>query len=333
MKYIIRTILRIVLLLLLFVIPIGLIITALALTGRNIPLWNIGIRNFLSVSKNLLVPIVFASYLFSTGLAVALTDRMKVRSIVLFHIPPLLVGAAIGAALFFSGQLGTVPKIVGGTSLGYRTFLKTGVFNRADGSMILLDTKKNGGSLILLYDKDANTLIPMNTSSLRDNIQVDAEGGLLSISYKKKTIRYSGRFPFRYFVRETPLISARFVRFYTGQLRSLLLGIRGQYAGMAPGERSIYGSFMSFSLLLLLVPLVFAMNDRGWGFFGIIGLFTVLFALPLFYSALFRIQEGLGERAFPGGHSFLFPAIAAGACGILIDILITIRERTKNPSF
>jgi hypothetical protein len=333
MKYIIRTILRIVLLMLLFVIPIGFFITAIVLTGRNIPLSNIGIRNFLTVSKNLLAPTVLAAYLFSTGLAVALTDKMKVHSIILLHIPPLLVGAAIGAVMFSSGQLSAFGHATAGLELGYRTFLKTGVFNRADGSMILLDSEKNGKSLILLYNKDTNALIPMNAGSLRDHIRVDAERGLLSISYKKKTGSYSGRFPFGSFVPETLLTSGGFVRFYTSRLRSLLLGIRGQYAGLTPGERNLYGFFLSLSLLLLLIPLVYAMNDRGWGFFGIIGLFTVLFVLPFFFRVLFHIQDGLGKRALSGGYSFLIPAIAAGGCGILIDILIAIRERRKNPSY
>jgi len=331
MKLIIRMILRIVLLMLLFVVPIGLFITAVALTGRHIPLFNIGIRNFLAVSKNLLVGIVFSSYLFATGLTVAITDRMKVRSIVLLHIAPLVVGAAIGA-VFFSGKLGTISPVSSGLELGYRTFLKTGVFNRAGGSMILLDREIDGRSAILLYDIETDTLLPMNTGPLRDNIKVDAGKGLLSISYNQETTRYSGRFPFGNFIRKTPLNAGRFVRFYTGQLRSLLLRIRGQYTGLAPGERTLYGFALSVSVILLLVPLVFAMNDKSWRFFGIIGLFTVLFLLPLFYRALFRIQDGLGERILPGGYSFLIPAIAAGGCGILIDIIITLRERTKNPS-
>ncbi|MBN2324256.1 MAG: hypothetical protein JXQ30_11015 [Spirochaetes bacterium] len=325
MKYIIRTILRIVLLMLLFVIPIGFFMTALVLTGRDIPLSNIGIRNFLTVSKNLLIPIVLASYLFSTGLAVALTDKIKVRSVFLLHIPPLFVGAAIGAFFFFSGLPITAKSATRGLVLGYSTFLKPGVFNEADGSMILPESEEKGRSLILIYNKTTNALLPLDTGPLAEHIRADATRGFLSISYKQKTARYSGRFPFGAFVRETPLTSGRFVRFYTAQVRSLLLMIRGRYTSLAGTERAVYGFFLSLSVFLLLIPLVYAMNDRGWSFFGIIGLFTVLFVLPLFYRALFRIRDVFGT------YSFLTPAIAAAGCGIIIDILIAIRERKKSP--
>ena len=325
MKFIIRTTLRIIFLTLLFTVPIGLFITVLMLAGRDVPLWNIGIRNILIVSKNLLVPIVSASYLFSTLFAVALVDRMKMRSIILLHVPPLVAGAVIAAVLALTGLIDTSGAIDRNTAVGYRTFLKEDVFNRADGSMIHVSKDVPGRSSLLLYEKDSNTLIPMNNISLSKSVKIDRAKRLLLISYEGKTIRYSKGFPFSVFVKKSPLTSGRFVGFYTGHVRSLLRTVRSQYVNLTGRDRMLFGGFLFLSVLLFSISLTNAMNDRGWRLFGIVAVFFILFLLPLFYRAIFRIIDTAGTNPeFLGRYSFLFPAILAGGCGIIIDIVAKI---------
>jgi len=333
MKFIIRTTLRILLLTLLFTVPIGLFITVLMLAGRDIPLWNIGIRNILIVSKNLIVPIVSASYLFSTLFAVALVDRMKIRSIVLLHVPTLVAGAVIAAVLTLTGLIDISGAIDRNTTVGYRTFLKEDVFNRADGSMIRMSKDLPGRSSLLLYEKDSNALIPMNNISLSKTVKIDRAKRLLLISYEGKTIRYSKGFPFSVFVKKSPLTSGRFLQFYTGHVQSLLRTVRSQYVDLAGGDRMLFGGFLFFSVLLFSISLATAMNDRGWRLFGIVAVFFILFFLPLFYRAIFRIIDTAGGNPeFLGRYSFLFPAILAGGCGIVIDIVAKIFGAGRVPS-
>lgn len=336
MKFIIRTTLRIIFLTLLFTVPIGLFITVLMLAGRDVPLWNIGIRNILIVSKNLLVPIVLASYLFSTLFALALVDRMKMRSIILLHVPPLVAGAVIAAVLAFSGLIDIIDTsgaIDRNTAVGYRTFLKRDVFNRVDGSMIRMSQDVPARSSLLLYEKDSNTLIPMNNISLSKSVKIDRAKRLLLISYEGKTIRYSKGFPFSDFVKKSPLTSGRFVGFYTGHVRSLLRTVRSQYFNLTGRDRMLFGGFLFLSVLLFSISLTNVMNDRGWRLFGIVAVFFILFLLPLFYRAIFRITDTAGiNPEFLGRYSFLFPAILAGGCGIIIDILAKIFGAGRAPS-
>jgi hypothetical protein len=326
MKFIIRTALRIVLLILLFIVPVGLLITVLALIGRDVPLWNIGIRNILAVSKNLLGPIVFACYLFSTLFAIALVDKMKVRSLFLLHIPPLIVGAAIGAVLSFTGKISTNTDI----SIGYRTFLKEGVFNRADGSNIYISSTAQGGSNIFIYDRDGNTFVPLNNVSLGRTLKVDTQKRLLVVTYEGRATRYSKQFPFEHFSRKDQLTRSRFVRFYAAQVRSLLQIVRSQYDKLGGRDRTVYSGLLFLSVLLFSIPLAYAMNDRGWGFFGIVGIFLILFILPLFYRAVFGIVAATGGAPeFLGRYSFLLTALVTGGCGILIDIAVAIHGRRR----
>jgi len=336
MKFIIRTTLRIIILTLLFTVPIGLFITALMLAGRDVPLWNIGIRNILIVSKNLLVPIVSASYLFSTLFAVALVDRMKIRSIVLLHIPPLVAGALIAAVLAFTGLIDifdTSGAIDRNTAVGYRTFLKKDVFNRADGSMIRVSGDVPARSSLLLYEKGSNTLIPMNNISLSKSVKIDRAKRLLLISYEGETIRYSKGFPFSVFVKKSPLTSGRLVGFYTKHMRLLLRTVRSQYINLTGRDRMLFGGFLFLSVLLFSISLTNAMNARGWRLFGIVAVFLILFLLPLFYRAIFRIIDTAGGNPeFLGRYSYLFPAITAGVCGIIIDILAKVFGPGRAPS-
>jgi hypothetical protein len=333
MKFIIRTTLRIVLLILLFIVPIGLFITVLSLTGRDIPIWNIGIRNLLTVSKNLLVPILFFCYLFSTLFTVALVDKMKIRSLVLLHIPPLLVGAVIGACLYLTGLLGTNWTKETDVSVGYRSILREGVFNRADGSMIYFSSAVPEQSVILIYDRDGNILVPLKNISLGRTLKIEAEQRLLVISHEGKAMRYSGTFPFRNFSRRNTITTGRFIRFYTGHVRSLLRIVRSQYESLRGRDRTLFGGSLLLSILLLSIPLAYAMNDRGWGLFGIIGVFLILFILPLIYRTVFGIVKTAGgvEGAF-GRYSYLFPALLAGGCGIIIDIAVKVHGRRREPS-
>jgi hypothetical protein len=95
MRFLFKTSLKIAVLLIVFCVPIGLFVSFFILNGRNIPVWNIGIRNLLISARNMALPIVAVSFLFSTLFTISTIDKMKVRSIFLLHIPALIIGALL----------------------------------------------------------------------------------------------------------------------------------------------------------------------------------------------------------------------------------------------
>ena len=163
MKFIFKTIFKILVLFIILIIPVGLFITFFALNQKQIPVWNIGIRNIVLFSKNYALPIITISYFIATLLTVSLIDKMKVRSIFLLHIPAVLIGVVI-IGVFFLIQSNNYPLslIEKRMYLGYRTFFKENVFNDLrERSVLLMRTDQNQFT-VYLYDKVNNSLIIMN---------------------------------------------------------------------------------------------------------------------------------------------------------------------------
>jgi hypothetical protein len=327
MKFILKTTLRILLLVLLFIVPIGLFISLLALGQRDIPLWNIGFRNVVASAHNFFLPIIFSTYIFSTLFAVALVDPMKVKSIFALHLPPLIAGCIIFIIVIFAG---TVPQKKASVTTGYRTFLRENVFNENGNSLLYIRRKGSSVYQAYIYEKETNNLVAVKQIAVGKGLRVDNKNRRILLDLKGTGRNGLYIFPFDGFTKKTIITQNKFLSFYETQIRSLLRSVRNEYGRLPDKDARIYGLFMALSVLLLSIPLTYALNDQGWGLSGIVSIFLILFLLPLVYRAVFgAIDRAGGNPGFLGHYSYLFPSLVIILLGIIIDVATKIRRRDK----
>jgi hypothetical protein len=332
MKYLLSSILRIVLYLILLLVPVLLFITFFALGRTGVPLWNIGIRNVMAYARNFFLPALILSYLIATLLVVALVDKMKVKSIVSLHLPALFVAVLIGAGVLFtrSDVPFTLPK--SSLKVGPAQFFKEGVFIDAGNRKIQLA----GGAkkYLYYYDVDRNTLsLIQNVSTAtggRNRLYVDDKKRQVVIEAPRSLEGGSVRIPFRDFPQYRNITDLPLFRTYGTRIGTIRRAVLRRLGPLNRMDRYIFLGSLLLTLLMVSIPSVFAMNDRGWGFSGIVGIFVVLALLPFFYSFLFRMTGRLETRLVSmGRYSYLVPALLCGALGILIDFIVASRSRSR----
>jgi hypothetical protein len=82
---------------------------------------------------------------------------------------------------------------------------------------------------------------------------------------------------------------------------------------------------------MISIPLSYGMNDKGWAFSGITGVFFILAILPFFYNYAFLLLGRFESRiSIMGRYSYLFPSTVFGVCGILLDLIVKARGRAKS---
>jgi len=102
MKFLVKSVINTFIFMAILIIPVTLFITFFALSNIDLPLWNIGVRNILMHAGSLLIPALVLSYLIATLLVVALVDKIRVKSIILLHVPSIILALVIGAGLYTS---------------------------------------------------------------------------------------------------------------------------------------------------------------------------------------------------------------------------------------
>lgn len=330
MKFILKTTLRILLLVLLFIIPIGLFISFLALSQRDVPLWNIGIRNVLTAAQTFFVPIIFSTYIFSTLFAVALVDPMKVKSIFALHIPPLIAGGIIFVVVIFTSGMQQKETII---RTGHRTFLKENVFNNTGDSLLYIRSKGPALYDAYIYEQESNNLVAVKQISIGKGLRIDNKNRRILLEFEDNGQKGSYIFPFKSFVKKSIITQNRFLSFYARQIRLLLPYVQNEYRTLSGKDAQIFGLFMVLSVLLISIPITYALNDRGWGLSGVLSIFLILFLLPLLYRAVFKvIDRAGGNPSFLGHYSYLFPALLIIVLGIIIDVVAKVRGRDKITS-
>ncbi|UCB45881.1 MAG: hypothetical protein JSV25_00210 [Spirochaetota bacterium] len=330
MKFILKTTLRILLLVLLFVIPIGLFISILVLSQRDIPLWNIGIRNVMAASQNLFLPIIFSTYIFATLFAVALVDPMKVKSIFALHIPPLIAGGIILVIVIFTSGIQQKEASI---RTGHLTFLRENSFNNTGNSLLYIRSK--GPSLYdaYIYEKDYNNLVAATQISIGKQLRIDNNNRRILLEFENNGQKSLYIFPFKSFVHKTTLTQNRFLSFYAKQIRSLQRNIQNEYTRLPVNDARLYGLFMVLSVLMISIPITYALNDQGWGLSGIVSVFLILFLLPLIYRIIFNVIERAGGNPpFLGHYSYLFPSLIIIILGIIVDVIAKVRGRDRLAS-
>jgi hypothetical protein len=118
---------------------------------------------------------------------------------------------------------------------------------------------------------------------------------------------------------------------YGNQVRKVQASVLRRLGALNGVERYVFLASLLLTLLMVAIPAVYGMNDRGWGFSGLTGIFIFLAVLPFFYNYLFKIAGRLElSVSLLGGYSYLVPSILIGICGILIDIIIAVRGKAKS---
>jgi len=340
MKILLKTTLKIFIYLILLIIPVTLFITFFSLNQQSIPLWNIGIRNILQYSRNYFLPSIFISYLISTLLVVSLIDKMKVKSLIMLHIPAVLSGLILGGAFYLVQiERAPLPSLKGEAHLGLFTFLKTNVFNELDERLLFIDNSgENAGKgrhTLYLYNKNNNNLsIVQNvyTSQKGKNyIFVDTSMNRISIILKDGLPSGRVHFPYSDFPGEKGITGSRLITAYEKQIVSVYSLLRARMETLQKIDILLMAGSLLLSVLLIAIPLTYGLNDRGWGFSGIVGVFLILGILPYLYGFILKILGRIApDLSILGKYSYLFPAILLGLCGILMDIIVKMMGRTKR---
>jgi hypothetical protein len=336
MKFLVKSVINILIFLVILIIPVTLFVTFMALGNSELPLWNIGIRNVLSYAREYLVPSIFISYLFATLLVVARVDKMKVKSLFLLHLPPIIVVCIIiiGGGLFSLREKEGVFKLPRkSVQVGPLMFLKRDVFTNAGTRQVLLKWETQGKHTLYYYDTQNNSLSIINNvysgKTGRNQLYVDDRERTVVIKYRNLpkgavSIPYSD-FPHRENTTDMPIF-----RSYEKQTREIYGWLRKRGSLQPPHSSILFGALL-LTFLMISVPLVYAMNDTGWGFSGIIGVFLVLALLPFFYNFMIKIVDrSISLMSFMGDYAYLFPALVFGICGLLLDLIVKARRRAKS---
>jgi hypothetical protein len=96
-------------------------------------------------------------------------------------------------------------------------------------------------------------------------------------------------------------------------------------------DKFLFLGTLYLSLLMISIPLTYALNDGGWGFSGIIGVIFILIVLPFFYGVSLRTMQTFNINIpLLARFSYLLPSIIFGFIGILIDIAVKVRGIKKG---
>ncbi len=336
MKFLGKTILKIFAYTIVLIIPVTLFITCFALVNSSIPLWNIGIRNIIRYSSHLLLPSIFISYLIATLVVVSLIDKMKIRSLVLLHIPAIIAGGILSSFLYFA-QTEKMPVFLKNEDLqiGVNTFLRRDVFNEIEDRVVYIHPYIKNLNHIYLYNKKDGRFFYINS------LYVGKRGkNYIWIDEKARTVRIVAgdnpqigeiSIPFSSFKTGNGLLSLKIVYAYRNQIVKVYGFFRNAVSGLERQHGIILAGALFLSVLLISIPLSYGFNDRGWGFSGAAGVFLVIAALPYFYGFVFKILKKISPGpSFMGKYSYLFPALVFCIIGLILDILVKAGGRTRR---
>lgn len=339
MRFILRTTLKLLLFVFVLAVPVTLVVTLFALHQSPLPLWNIGVRNVIRYAGGFVTPSLLISYLLATLLVVALVDKMKVRSVAILHIPPLLAGALLGGVLFLVGSGGQdqLPFHIdrNPVRVGVNTFVRRDAFLSAGDKILYLDGK---GEPLYLYDRgDGSTTVMREVRLSRRG------GGGLYLDPEKRqvVIHPSGaaaprgkgepiELPYAEFVEHDSVLANPLVGAYARRLRSLFLQVEEGAEHLERRQRTALLGTLFLSLLLLSVPMAYGLNDRGWRFAGLAGVLLILAILPAAYALVVSAAERFqASGRLPVFHPFLLTAAVFAFLGIVLDLVIALRGASR----
>ncbi len=336
MRFIIKTIIKILILFFILIFPIGFFVPLFVLNLRHIPLWNIGIRNTLLFTRGYSLVIISASYLLATLLTISLVDKMKVRSIFLLHIPAVITGVIlIGGFFLFQSNNYPLSIIDSELNLGFRSFFKDDVFNDMQYRSVLFRRNAQGKYTVYLYDKKDNRLTTMYNVSMskkdKNSLSIQQDKNQVVFNYIQQKKLNTVKIPFNNFDTRNEILDNKMLLFYGKQLRRTAGYVQALLGKLTAADKFLFLGTLYLSLLMISIPLTYALNDGGWGFSGIIGVIFILVLLPFFYGVSLRtIQTFNINIPILARFSYLLPSIIFGFIGILIDIAVKVRGIKKG---
>jgi hypothetical protein len=254
---------------------------------------------------------------------------MRVTSLLALHIPPILVGVIMGMIFgLLQGREAPLPVNAEGLRIGYATFLKRNVFIETEDYTFYLDT---GGdtSALFVYSRSDSNLIVDGSIAFGEEIRLDREGN--RVLFRPGAGRRGGyEVPFDEFVTYEGIWTESIVRSYARRLRSIYGQLRIRMNALDRQRSFILMGVLLLSTLMIIIPLTFGLNEHGWGFSGVVGVFLVLGLLPYIYALILGgINRLSRDPQFLGGYTYLFPAAVFAMLGILLDIIVTMRRSAR----
>ena len=328
---------NIIIFMLILIIPVALFVAFFALRNLGLPLWDIGIGNVLIQVRKYLIPSIVISYLLAALLVVARVDKMRVKSIFMLHLPAVVVACIIGAGLFLLQDRpvlkNPLERAGHDMDLAPHRFFKNRVFTQAGNRQIWV--KWEGRQALAAYYYDSDIRRPVYISNIhmgrngKTQFYVDESG--------RQVVLTSGRLPgskasisYSDFPRRNNSTDLNIFRAYEKQMGELYRWLRQRGSLTGIHLYILFGALL-LTFLMISIPIVYAMNDTGWGFSGIVGIFLVLAILPYFYNLIIRaVGRFLTTMSFMGTYAYLFPAIVFGLCGLLLDVIIKSRNRASG---
>lgn len=342
-----RTTLKLLLLIPATAVPLTLLATLFALHQSRLPLWNLGARNVLRSASGYALPALLIGYLLSVLLVVALVDKMKVRSLLMVHLPPLLAGALLAGALCLAGACAgreqlPFPLERNTVRVGVNTFVPREVLVPAGDRVLYLG---GPGGPLYLYDRGEGATLVMREVALSrrgaGGLYLDPAGRRVVIHPPSGAVYAPGggrpggegepvRIPYEAFQEPDPLLSSPLLIAYAGRLRTLFREARDATGSLESRRGAAVLGTLAFSLLLLVVPLAYGLNDRGWGVAGLAGALFLLAAVPVACGLVLAGARRLQEAGMlPGIHPFLPAAVVFALVGIMLDLVITLRGSSR----
>jgi len=332
MKIILKITLKIIIFFAIFIIPVTVFITLFSLSQKNIPLWNIGIRNIIRYSTNYYIPSIFISYLISTLVSISIVDKIKVKSIFLLHIPPLLIAILlVGITFYIENKKVPFRVIDRKINIGLHMFFKEDVFNDTEDNLIYVKKTGRHRYSFYIYNKEDNKLnFIKGISTVKDgknSISFNPYEKHIYIKYLQNNYTKSIKTPFKNFEKSNNITKNKFILFYSYQIKELFITINKQFKNLTSYDPYIFVAAVFISIFLISVPLSYLFNDSGWGFAGIIGVILIIIILPLSYNGIFKLLEKVDiNSSFLGGYSYLFPLIIIAFIGVMFDIIAKVKR-------
>jgi hypothetical protein len=216
---------------------------------------------------------------------------------------------------------------------GHLTFLKENAFNNTGNALLYIRSKGPSFYDIYIYEKESNNLVAAEQISIGKELRIDNTNRRILLKFDRNGQKNSYIFPFKGFVKKTTLTQNRFLSFYMKQIRLLQQNIQNEYTRLPENDARIFGLFMVLSVLLISIPITYALNDKGWGLSGIVSVFLILFLLPILYRTIYNVIERTGGNpALLGHYSYLFPSVLIIILGIIVDVITKVRGRNRIAS-
>ncbi|MGQ9615098.1 MAG: hypothetical protein ACUVWJ_01720 [Spirochaetota bacterium] len=336
MKFILKTVLKIILYLILLLIPVTLLLTFLSLKKAGIPTFNIGIRNVVVHSQNYILPSFFISYLISTLIACGLVDKMKIKSLLLLHLPPIIVGCILSVGFYyFRPTEVTFPTERGTVQLGINNYVKRDVFNELDDRLLYIKRKSNELHTLYLYDRVENRLLVFDDINLwkkkGNYLTINPAENMIIVVTKKEKSESLVKIPYRITTLYKSVVNLKLVESYVGRVKGVLSLLRARIDPLNRQDKILMLVSLSISLLMISIPVAYGLNDRGWSFSGLIGVPVVLVILPFIYGFVLKFPDRFpGILQTMGRRSYLFPAAVCCFMGVVLDIIVKAVSKKKG---